>query len=52
MTDLNNPNNLTCWETSPFEAEQGSDNVTLTLALGKKVGWLKNTKHCHLNYMK
>ena len=34
MTDLNNPNNLTCWESNPFALD--SENVTLTLSLGKK----------------
>lgn len=34
MTDLNNPNNLTCWESNPFALD--GDNVTLTLSLGKK----------------
>lgn len=33
MTDLNNPNNLTCWESNPFTVDE---NVTLTLSLGKK----------------
>lgn len=36
MTDLNNPNNLTCWETNPLVTEGDKDNVTLTLSLGKK----------------
>jgi netrin receptor unc-5 len=34
LTDLNNPNNLTCWISEPFS--QHPDNVTLTLSLGKK----------------
>lgn len=33
MTDLNNPNNLTCWISSPASRDE---NVTLTLSLGKK----------------
>jgi hypothetical protein len=36
MTDLNNPNNLTCWETNPFVENAERENVTLTLSLGKK----------------
>ena len=31
LTDLNNPNNVTCWMSEP-----GAQNVTLTLHLGKK----------------
>jgi netrin receptor unc-5 len=34
LTDLNNPNNLTCWVSEPFT--QQTENVTLTLSLGKK----------------
>ncbi|ELU09550.1 hypothetical protein CAPTEDRAFT_212564 [Capitella teleta] len=34
LTDLNNPNNLTCWISEPVT--QHHDNVTLTLSLGKK----------------
>ena len=34
LTDLNNPNNLTCWISEPFV--QFPQNVTLTLSLGKK----------------
>ena len=34
LTDLNNPNNLTCWISEPFT--QVNQNVTLTLSLGKK----------------
>lgn len=34
LTDLNNPNNLTCWMSDPFV--QYPQNVTLTLSLGKK----------------
>ena len=34
LTDLNNPNNLTCWMSEPFV--QFPQNVTLTLSLGKK----------------
>ncbi|KAH3869342.1 hypothetical protein DPMN_032505 [Dreissena polymorpha] len=34
LTDLNNPNNLTCWISEPFV--QFPHNVTLTLSLGKK----------------
>ena len=39
LTDLNNPSNLTCWISAPLEDQrddQRSDNVTLTLSLGKK----------------
>uniref|UniRef100_A0ABD2VYK9 Laminin N-terminal domain-containing protein n=1 Tax=Trichogramma kaykai TaxID=54128 RepID=A0ABD2VYK9_9HYME len=40
LTDLNNPNNVTCWRSEPLVAPQSPnappDNVTLTLALGKK----------------
>ncbi|XP_075155636.1 LOW QUALITY PROTEIN: netrin-B [Haematobia irritans] len=41
LTDLNNPNNVTCWRSSvvPVPADPDSappDNVTLTLSLGKK----------------
>lgn len=34
LTDLNNPNNLTCWMSEPFV--QYPQNVTLRLNLGKK----------------
>lgn len=34
LTDLNNPNNLTCWLSEP--SVDDSLNVTLTLSLGKK----------------
>lgn len=34
LTDLNNPNNLTCWVSEPFVKHP--PNVTLTLSLGKK----------------
>lgn len=34
LTDLNNPNNLTCWISDPFV--QFPHNVTLKLSLGKK----------------
>ncbi|XP_013408519.1 netrin-1 isoform X1 [Lingula anatina] len=34
LTDLNNPNNLTCWMSEPFV--QYPNNVTLTLSLAKK----------------
>ncbi|XP_064637889.1 netrin-1-like isoform X1 [Lineus longissimus] len=33
LTDLNNPHNLTCWMSTPFNQNQ---NVTLTLSLNKK----------------
>jgi netrin 1 len=33
LTDLNNPNNVTCWQSEPFSEER---NVTLTLSLGKR----------------
>lgn len=33
LTDLNNPNNLTCWVSQPISRD---DNVTLTLSLNKK----------------
>ncbi|XP_046660439.1 netrin-B [Homalodisca vitripennis] len=41
LTDLNNPNNITCWRSEPIIAHSSSynsppDNVTLTLSLGKK----------------
>lgn len=40
LTDLNNPNNVTCWRSDPLPAPTGPsappDNVTLTLTLGKK----------------
>lgn len=41
LTDLNNPNNITCWRSEPIIAHSTShnsppDNVTLTLSLGKK----------------
>jgi netrin 1 len=34
LTDLNNPNNLTCWVSEP--STTFPHNVTLTLSLGKK----------------
>lgn len=40
LTDLNNPNNVTCWRSEPLVTSQSfsapPDNVTLTLSLGKK----------------
>lgn len=40
LTDLNNPNNVTCWRSEPIQQPIGMnappDNVTLTLSLGKK----------------
>ncbi|XP_067004323.1 netrin-A [Anabrus simplex] len=38
LTDLNNPNNVTCWRSEPIISSSTSppDNVTLTLSLGKK----------------
>lgn len=40
LTDLNNPNNVTCWRSDPIQQPIGPnsppDNVTLTLNLGKK----------------
>lgn len=40
LTDLNNPNNVTCWRSDPLPQPIGynapPDNVTLTLNLGKK----------------
>lgn len=40
LTDLNNPNNVTCWKSEPIQQPTGMnappDNVTLTLNLGKK----------------
>lgn len=40
LTDLNNPNNVTCWRSDPIPQPIGTnappDNVTLTLNLGKK----------------
>lgn len=41
LTDLNNPNNVTCWRSEPIIAHSNPhnsppDNVTLTLSLGKK----------------
>ncbi|XP_065225047.1 netrin-3-like [Planococcus citri] len=42
LTDLNNPNNVTCWRSDPIPEQSHSspnappDNVTLTLPLGKK----------------
>ena len=40
LTDLNNPNNVTCWRSEPLVSPQTfaapPDNVTLTLSLGKK----------------
>jgi len=35
LTDLNNPNNVTCWLSEPTPAS-ASNNVSLTLSLGKK----------------
>ncbi|XP_007886705.1 netrin-1a isoform X2 [Callorhinchus milii] len=34
LTDLNNPHNLTCWQSESYP--QAPQNVTLTLSLGKK----------------
>jgi len=34
LTDLNNPSNVTCWMSRPLD--RSTDNVTLTLSLGKK----------------
>lgn len=34
LTDLNNPQNVTCWISSPFQSD--NENVTLTLSLSKK----------------
>lgn len=34
LTDLNNPHNLTCWQSEPFSDSE--HNVTLTLSLGKR----------------
>lgn len=40
LTDLNNPNNVTCWRSEPLQPPASvhapPDNVTLTLSLGKK----------------
>ncbi|XP_074026826.1 netrin-A [Leptinotarsa decemlineata] len=40
LTDLNNPNNVTCWRSEPIppvtSINAPPDNVTLTLSLGKK----------------
>ncbi|XP_022915736.2 netrin-1 isoform X1 [Onthophagus taurus] len=40
LTDLNNPNNATCWRSDPFQPATSinspPDNVTLVLSLGKK----------------
>ncbi|XP_044011412.1 netrin-3-like isoform X2 [Aphidius gifuensis] len=40
LTDLNNPNNVTCWRSEPLVTSQNfnspPDNITLTLSLGKK----------------
>lgn len=44
LTDLNNPNNVTCWRSEPITLVEGGspgytsrmDNVSLTLSLGKK----------------
>lgn len=40
LTDLNNPNNVTCWRSEPLPAATSvsapPDNVTLVLSLGKK----------------
>ena len=42
LTDLNNPNNVTCWISEPAPPA-GNNNVSLTLRLGKKFevpyGW-------------
>ena len=35
LTDLNNPNNVTCWISEPA-SPAANNNVTLTLSLGKK----------------
>ena len=35
LTDLNNPNNITCWNSEILAPEKGG-NITLTLSLGKK----------------
>ncbi|XP_076756467.1 netrin-1 isoform X2 [Xylocopa sonorina] len=40
LTDVSNPNNVTCWRSEPLVTSQSfsapPDNVTLTLSLGKK----------------
>lgn len=39
LTDLNNPNDLTCWRSAPLPLasyDSPPDNVSLTLSLGKK----------------
>ncbi|XP_004924164.2 netrin-B isoform X2 [Bombyx mori] len=39
LTDLNNPNNITCWRSAalmPASYDSPPDNVSLTLSLGKK----------------
>ena len=36
LTDLNNPNNVTCWISQPLDAARRANNVSLTLSLGKK----------------
>lgn len=40
LTDLNNPNNVTCWRSEPLISSSSPnappDNVTLTLSFGKK----------------
>lgn len=40
LTDLNNPNNVTCWRSEPLVSSSSPnappDNITLTLSLGKK----------------
>ena len=36
LTDLNNPNNLTCWLSEPLSNQATPQNVSLTLSLGKK----------------
>lgn len=36
LTDLNNPSNLTCWQSAPIDPDDTSGNITLTLSLGKK----------------
>ena len=36
LTDLNNPNNVTCWRSAVLSRSGRVDNVSLTLSLGKK----------------
>ncbi|KAK4877131.1 hypothetical protein RN001_009637 [Aquatica leii] len=40
LTDINNPNNVTCWRSEPLQPPTSMhappDNITLTLSLGKK----------------